>query len=523
MQATKGATVTQNLLSLPWIRVSLTGGEYANVSLLDSLRQAHEIRCLEMPSPLAHASVSRLLVAYLLASGDEPHTVEAQAVMLRAGRFDASRLEAYASDWSHRFNLVDREHPFLQSPDPMDDVPPSSIARLIAERTSGNNATLFDHTLDAAPPALTPAEAATYLVTHSAFALGGGVSRPFNFTDGPLARGASVMPRCSSLFETIVLMALPFGDAGPIPRIHRGEPDRPCWESDVPDPDKAGNRPRGFLNYLVWPSRRVRLIQDDDGLFRRCRYQQGLRIPDDAMDPFTGYRRDDKTGRHLVRRINPARALWRDSPALVEEQVSGDRASSLLHAILELASTTDVPPYRLEVVGMVTSQAKISSIHHERLPLGPAFVTSAVLRKVARDALGVADKGYDALRSGLRAAAAQLLAPGSSSGGRTPDKGDVAQLVASFGADSDYWPRLEIPFSELCVAAEDAADHSARSALLDEWDETVRAQARAVFSRVERTLGLRANGDAAAARGAWAFARELSKLLPVSAEEVSAP
>lgn len=504
-----------NLLSTPWIRADLDDGRAADLSLVDVLLRAHEIRHVHTPSPLAYVAVTRLFVAYLLASGDQPHTTGVQSAMLNAGRFDASLIETYASKWSHRFSLIDGDRPFLQSSDPMDDVPASPITRLIAERASGNNRTLFDHTLDDSPPGLDAPTAAAVLLAHQAFGLAG-LAKPVNVTDAPLARGASLLPRCGTLFEQLVLLALPVDGAGPVPRVNGSGSDRPTWELDIPTSEKTGNRPGGFLNYLVWPSRRIRLIQDDDGLFRRCRYQQGLRLASDVMDPFTGYRRDDKTGRHFERRINPARALWRDSPALLEEQVSGERASTLLHSILDLSAVADVPPYRLEVVGMVTSQAKISSIHHERLPLGPAFVASAALRKIARDALDAADRGHAALRSGLRAAAAQLLAPNSSSGGRTPDKDDVTQLVASFGADADYWPRLEIPFRELCAAAEDAGD---RDSLLNAWDKTVRTQASAVFARVEHTLGLHADGDAAAARGAWAFARELSKLLPVPSKE----
>lgn len=507
-----------NLIEDAWLPVTTLDGATKQLSIRDLLVHAHDLAALTTASPLQTVALLRLLVAVHYASLGHAQTSADQAALLAAGRFDTARIDDYAAAWAHRFELLSADRPFLQAAEDMDDIPASSIARLVAELASGNNATLFDHSLDAAPPALTMSNAATALIAHQAFALGGGVSKPFNFTDSPLCRGASLIPMGESLFTTLALMAIPYDKASPVFRPGNPASDRPTWELDVPVPDREGNTPRGYLNYIVWMARRIRLIADDDGLMRTCRYQQGLRLPGQLLDPFMGYRRDDKSGRMLVRRVDPARALWRDSPALVEEQIAGDRAASLLSSILQLDGDIDVPPYRIEVVGLVTSQAKVQSSHHERLPFGKAFVARAALRDIARNALTVADEAYGALLSGLRICAAQLLAPGSAGDGRQADKDDVSRLVMSFGADADYWPRLEAPFRQLCSNAESGGDlEELRSA----WHAEVRRCASGVFGRVERSAAQRSRGDAAAAHGARVFAIALAKAVPVTKEEVT--
>ena len=50
---------------------------------------------------------------------------------------------------------------------------PEPIANLIHELVTGDNATLFDHTNEDNPPAISPPEAARSLVAFQAFAIGG--------------------------------------------------------------------------------------------------------------------------------------------------------------------------------------------------------------------------------------------------------------------------------------------------------------------------------------------------------------
>src|SRR5207253_10481437 len=84
-----------------------------------------------------------------------------------------------------RFDLFDEERPFYQVP-PIEGVERRSVAILAAERASGNNATLFDHSVDDDPAALTCAEAARFLVATQAYAIGFGKSSPFYLCAAPL-------------------------------------------------------------------------------------------------------------------------------------------------------------------------------------------------------------------------------------------------------------------------------------------------------------------------------------------------
>ena len=505
-----------NALHDPWLPVVDRDGEPTTVSPAVALAEAHRLQGLRAPTGHGDVALLRFLIALWLATRSDDYRSADAAALLGAGRFEAEAIETYADRFRGFFELFDPDHPFLQSPDPLYDVAPSPISRLVPELASGNNATLFDHSLDGAPPAVDAATALVWLLVHQAYALGGGVSRPFNLTDGPLARGVAVVPVGSTLFETIVLATPPYhGDRQPIPRLGH---DRPTWEGGSAPPDRAGTPVQGFRHLLSWRSRDIRLIVEDDGLVRRCRYQQGHRLPDGVRDPFMGYRHDEKTGRWLVARAGADRALWRDSATLLAQfrrGVQGD-ASVLDHvdhlAAVLAASGLPMPSYRLHAAGLVTAQAKVAMARDERLPLGPALVGNERLRDVLAWLLDDAEAGHSALRKGAWKLAELLLSPSSDRpGGRTPDRGDVEALVTSFRLAEDYWPRLERDFAAACRRLEGGDDPAS---VVDTWRVRVRAHARGAFDRLAATRSLTGRSDHAVARASQRFGGVLHELLP---------
>src|SRR5205823_4949079 len=109
---------------------------------------------------------------------------------------------------------------------------------------SGNNMSLFDHHWDGAPDAVSAAEAARRIVATQVFALGGGVDRPFNRRQGPLASGYSVLLVGDNLFETLALNLVQYDEYEP---MRSSAEDVPSWEQDsIPAPDPSGTWPRGY-------------------------------------------------------------------------------------------------------------------------------------------------------------------------------------------------------------------------------------------------------------------------------------
>ena len=117
--------------------------------------------------------------------------------------------------------------------------------------------------------------------------------------------------------------------------------DAPVWERTPTDADRDPGRPRGYLDYLTWQSRTLRLHPEEaDGrvVVRRVSYAQGRKLETGAgfFDPMTAYiRREQKEAFRPVR-FNEFKDLWRDSAALLqirERHQEYDRAPTVLHTL----------------------------------------------------------------------------------------------------------------------------------------------------------------------------------------------
>src|SRR5207245_2213495 len=111
---------------------------------------------------------------------------------------------------------------------------------------------------------------ARWLVTYQAFTLGGGqgatsarYKKHPNLRHAPAALGALALLQGETLFQTLLLNLVPYTDREPMPS---GHDDQPLWQRDeFPWPKEHG--PPGYLTYLTWPMRCLRLRPEatDDG------------------------------------------------------------------------------------------------------------------------------------------------------------------------------------------------------------------------------------------------------------------
>ena len=195
-----------NLVDEKWMPCIMTNGSSCELSMLETLSKAHEIKEIFDPSPLVTAALHRLLLA-ILHRNFGPLSLANWIELWNQGKWDRNKLSAYFSNWHHRFDLFDEERPFYQTCE-IKRAEKHPALLLAIETSSGNNATLFDHNNDLAPVALSPAEAARYLIARQAYSIGFGKSSPFYFSDSPLIRGMMVMALGDTLFETAALNLL---------------------------------------------------------------------------------------------------------------------------------------------------------------------------------------------------------------------------------------------------------------------------------------------------------------------------
>lgn len=483
---------TYDLVAEPWLPCRTLHGESACLGLEAVLVRAHELAELRDDSPLVTIALHRLLLAVLhrvLGPKDEDHWLE----LWQAGRLPAEPFTTYVAEWRERFDLCHPQRPFFQTPG-LKDAKPVSVYRLAF--VQGNNATLFDHRTESEEAGLPPDVAARLLATYQAFAIGGGVSKPFNLSHSPVARegGFLCLVNGPSLFHTLMLNAIAVTNQP----FTKGN-DHPTWELDDP-PEPARNAvPVGYTDYLTWQSRRVELVPDPGSelCFSRVRMLQG-QAPSDVVagrEPMCAYQQDKK-GQFRAVGFREGRALWRDSHTLLaagelkqyrsSTQTAEWRAPEVLSQLATLREYGYLDPdqqFVLSTYGMSTNQAKISLWRHETLPLPVALLGKEGLLGAVRRAVGCAEGGGLALWAASRRLAELALRP---EGGRA-DPEDVSRLAESLKMTPRYWAGLEHPFRQWLVSLPECDPADVRPRLL-EWARSVCAHARATFDRAVAEL-----------------------------------
>jgi CRISPR system Cascade subunit CasA len=514
-----------NLVDEPWVPCLMAVGPPAELSLRDVFSRAGEVRAVATASPLATAAIHRLLLAILQRAG-LPGSLTGWLQLWRQRDLQVDRVLAYLDEVHDRFDLFDRERPFYQTPG-LPERTAVTAAKLLHELNAGNNAALFDHSLDDAPPALTPAEAARALLATQCFAAGGLLAfddpKHRSADAGPLTKGAVAVVTGDNLLETLLLNLFEMGEPSP--------DDRPAWEQDTPT-RPMDRRPDGPLDLLTWQCRRVLLLPEEDGdlVVRRAVIMKGYQFPDSSvlaakepmlafwqiLKPPTGQDPNPPVG------FRPERAAWRDSLALlVDREATKDRRgfrapkviADLRNRMGELPD--DEPRKRLMVYGLAVDRAKLLLWRQEELPLPPAYLRpdGGNLIALLERALDASERAASALQGGTRELAKRALAPGGN-----PDRERVDDLVEHFGAERVYWAALDAPFRHLMASLPAAYPADRGRGPLLAWRDAVSRAARDAFDHAARAVETDARGWHAAAEARGLFGALLGGALKTFTE-----
>lgn len=324
-----------DLVDQPWIRVRMLDGAIETLSLADTVRQAAEIRELAGDVGQQDFAVLRLLLAVSHAA---LRRVEIpgkpaerwQALWQSPGALGGLAVD-YLREWSDRFDLFDRERPFLQVAGlttGKDQIFP--LERVILDVPNDVDKPYFTTRAGDGLRRMTCAEAARWLVTAQSTDVSGiksGVlgdprvkgGKGYPIGTAPAASIGGLVVEGTDLERTLLLnLVLGNPDNG-----HEFLPvdDAPVWESA--DPIGPGvqstSRPSGPIALLTWPSRRLRL-QVEDGRVVGCLLANGdpLDVAEVRGYEFmTAWRQPASdlasTGEPVLRpvRHDADRALWR--------------------------------------------------------------------------------------------------------------------------------------------------------------------------------------------------------------------
>lgn len=506
---------TFNLVREPWICCVDRGGAVVTVGLAELLRRSHELVEIVDASPLVVAALHRLVLA-VLHRNLGPRDADEWEVLWKAGQLPEDVFAAYWEKWSHRFDLFDAEYPFYQAGYITLADEARSVSKLIFHLSSGNNATLVDHSVDERPDAIAAAEAARALVAHQTFALGGMSSylktcesdKEKEAKDAPTARGAVCLLKGANLFETFLLNLANYEC------VADGQ-DLPAWERTAPAA-KGERTPEGRADLFTWQSRRIRLFPEasTEGEVRvsQVKIVPGQHVPlewspfrDESMQTFV-VRSDAKPGERpwFQFRVEEQKAVWRDSCALLHG-VKGEtrewRHSLVLRWIARLVEDEILPkqyPVRIEVLGIATKQQKVLIWRREQFAITAGVTRNPFSRELLRTALQYSDSMAYALRKSLERLAVEVLEPALDGEERNPDRNRVEAMAVGLGGELAYWGALAVPFQQLLFALsetesmEESRQEEARQTAMESWAEKVRGGAREAYARAAR--GVRQNG-----------------------------
>jgi len=483
-----------NLVDQPWVPCVLADGRLGELSLAAVLTRPQEIREVVDQAPTVTVALHRLLLAILHRALAGPRDAAQWRQIWDQGAWDTGAVSAYLHRWYHRFDLFAQGRPFYQARG-VDLQYADPITKLTHELASPvNPVSLFDHT-DPAEAALTPAQAARYLVAHQAFAVGGllsgRTSSEKSADAAPLCKAAVCLAKGPTLFHTLMYNLLAYDPPNGLPFESYGH-DLPAWERDR-EPSPGDRRPEGYLDLLTWQSRRILLIpvEDPNGAVTvpSVVIMKGEQFPDDwelsqgeTMVPFC----QTKARPPFPLALSEERALWRDSLALlqtarvrIDDSLRPPKMVYWLADLVTLGVLSRQSTIPIDVYGMTTDRAKVRFWRHERFPLPVAVLDDATLVREVREVLAIAERAGNILAESVREIARATLPPGSNA---------VAPLTGALAPDRSYWPALEIPFFQTVQRLAATSDAAERARAIAWWAEEVNRVARRAFAEAIEPL-----------------------------------
>ncbi|TXS52769.1 type I-E CRISPR-associated protein Cse1/CasA [Streptomyces sp. t39] len=373
------STPAFNLIDEPWIPVAWLEGKSGppRVGLRSLFLQAQDIRTLLIPEAPAHSALLRVLYALTAritaldeagpgSWGDRREEVLEQGFPERSIELPAGRragIAGYFDQWTHRFDLFDRDRPWLQDPrlpDQCDRNQTAGVHKLVMSRAAGNNQSWFGHWSHDKHVLPDLSQTALSLLTWHYWGAPGALSRraveevSHHYAKAsPLRAALSYHPECDNLFLTLLAgLTPPDGDVS-------RQVDLCPWErDDLPDPLKPMPEPQGPCSRLTACSQHaLYLVPAPDGRHTADAYitwaynAERIRPEDDYLIWDIG-----KDGETFPRLARSSRSLWRDVDALLLKQL--DDASPIQPKVMDHAF--DVSEYlRVRALGFEqdTSQA----------------------------------------------------------------------------------------------------------------------------------------------------------------------
>jgi CRISPR system Cascade subunit CasA len=455
----------------PWIACEFTDGTKRKIGLVELFEKAHEIRLFFHDNPLAEAALMRILLAISHRLTDGPADAEAWREAYEKGSYEKDAVKAYFGRWHDRFDLFHEKYPFMQAADlqMMDregnvGTKLPTLGTLVHHIASGNNATLFDHRLDKDPVTFVYDEAVMAMLEAVFFSLGGTHKKSTNLCayqknckHGIGVNGLWVFVQGESLFETLMLNTIARSMR---PGVFENDA-KPYWEDPLPNCNET--MPEGYLDYLTFTGRLIRLVPESEGV-RYVHFACGQSLKEPIADLFSPVKIEKNKERVL--NASSSRALWRDSDTLFAYKDGRFSLSAMQQLRGIVSRKISSRPYRFAVYGLVNEKANPMGYLKEVFPVSLSLLRNPYFRETIKAALAFSEKGYKALYSALKTFS---------------DESEISiDLLKSRSAER-YWASLDLPFKALLKKLDE------ESACAD-WENLVQKEVREAYKEGVRPL-----------------------------------
>ncbi len=308
-----------NLTTQSWIPVVTHSWQRQEISLIELFQTWTQFREIQADNPPTTLAIYRLLLAILHRAYQGPTDVDHWE---KIADDDGQQAIAYLEQQADCFDLLHPERPFMQEPEIAEEA--AGEVYLAAELHGNNTSTVFCHHNQWSGASLSLAEAARLVVRLQVFDVGG---RKTGAKDSaaviPTMDAANVMVRGKSLQETLLMNLMQYDPEQEIPCTVTGQ-DLPVWERDLQPP---GERvPNGYIDYLTYPWRRVRIFLRNDRVTRIAVHPSD-RLPKTSnanqWECGISYRKTKKGVAPVILKLN--RSLWRDSAVFLQSADSSSR------------------------------------------------------------------------------------------------------------------------------------------------------------------------------------------------------
>lgn len=463
-----------NLTEEAWIPIIGHDFKVREVSLVELFNNWEILREIQSDNPPTTLALYRFLFAILHRTYQGPRNEDHWEEIFKD---NGKEVMTCLQDHADRFDLLHPEHPFMQ-----DTALPIDKAVPVYAIHTMSTSKVFSHEHEWSGYGISLPEAARLLVrlqgvditSLRAFYVGQSKGNR-SAVNTPTINAANVLVQGSTLKQTLLLNLMRYDPAADCPSAVTGE-DVPAWETSYAGkPSKTV--PHGFISYLSFPWRRLRLFVEDDSV-SQIAITMGNSLPDKVTpqqwECGIAYRDDRPV------RMSLNKQLWRDADSFLLSAEKNHRPR-IIDWLAELRSDDLVNDVvTLQIVGFSADKAKPLGWSTQQFSAPRTYITDAELATTLKRAIEIAEEHQQVFRS-FRGSPYYALA-------EILKHGDAGSLAQALDGETRYWATLDREFPKLLHALPQDTETGIDGITLyghrqlPAWTQTVQNAAREAFT-----------------------------------------